>query len=98
MPLITFTDHGFYCAQGDFYIDPWKPVDRAILTHGHSDHARWGSKKHLAHDESLHILKARLGADAIIETLPYGQEISISGVKVSLHPAGHIVGSAQVRV
>jgi putative mRNA 3-end processing factor len=98
MGLITFTDCGFYCEQGNFYIDPWKPVDYAILTHGHSDHARWGMKKYLAHDESIHILKARLGADAVIETMPYGEVRHINGVKVSLHPAGHIVGSAQVRI
>jgi putative mRNA 3-end processing factor len=97
MPLISF-DNGFYCKQGDFYIDPYRPVDRAIITHGHSDHCRWGMKKYLAHDESLPIMKARLGADAVIETVPYGLEININGVKVSLHPAGHIVGSAQVRV
>lgn len=98
MALIKFTDCGFYCERGDFYIDPWRPVDRAVLTHGHSDHARWGSKKYLAHTESLHILKARLGADAVIETMPYGEVVNMNGVKVSLHPAGHIVGSAQVRV
>lgn len=98
MALITFTDRGFYCQQGNFYIDPWKPVDYAIITHGHSDHMRWGMKKYLAHDESLHIMHARIGADAVIETMPYGDVRHINGVKVSLHPAGHIVGSAQVRV
>ncbi len=97
MALIVF-ENGFYCPQGDFYIDPYRPVDRAILTHGHSDHARAGSKKYLAHSESLHILKARIGQDAAIQTLPYGVPLLINGVKVSLHPAGHIVGSAQVRV
>ena len=97
MALLVF-DNGFYCPQGDFYIDPYRPVDRAILTHGHSDHARPGSKKYLAHSESLHILKARIGQETAIQTLPYGVPILINGVKVSLHPAGHIVGSAQVRV
>ncbi len=97
MSLIVF-ENGFYCPQGDFYIDPYRPVDRAILTHGHSDHARWGMKRYLAHTESELILKARLGPEAVIETLPYNFPISINGVKVSLHPAGHIVGSAQVRV
>ncbi len=97
MPLIEF-ENGFYCRQGDFYIDPYRPVDRAILTHGHSDHARWGMKRYLAHTESEFILKARLGPEAVIETIPYNFPILINGVKVSLHPAGHIVGSAQVRV
>lgn len=98
MGLITFTDHGLYCAEGDFYIDPWKPVDRAIITHAHSDHSRWGMKHYLAHRYSEPMMRARLGQDISLQTLEYGEEIRMGGVTVSLHPAGHIVGSAQVRV
>lgn len=95
--LISFTDKGLYCAAGDFYIDPWRPVDKAIITHAHSDHARWGSKHYLCHTYSRPILSARLG-DLSYETLEWDKAIYINGVKVSLHPAGHIIGSSQVRV
>ncbi len=98
MGLITFTDHGLYCKQGDFYIDPWKPVPRAVITHAHSDHARWGSQSYFAHDDSFYLLKARLGQDIKLETAPYGGGFSMNGVKVTLYPAGHIIGSAQVAV
>jgi putative mRNA 3-end processing factor len=97
-PLLRFTDSGIYCEKGNFYIDPWKPVDRAVITHAHSDHARWGSRHYLAHSLSRRILQHRLGADISLEVLDYGQAIYIQGVSVSLHPAGHIPGSAQVRV
>ena len=63
MGLISFTQQGLYCAAGGFYIDPWQPVDRAVITHAHSDHSRWGMKHYLAHDESYHFMKARLGED-----------------------------------
>jgi len=98
MGLISFTGNGLYCRQGDFYIDPWKPVDRAVITHAHSDHARWGNKHYFAHDDSLPILKARLGEDISIETAGYGGGFSSNGVDVVLYPAGHIIGSAQVAV
>src|SRR5919112_514589 len=97
MPLIDFTDRGLYCSAGDFYIDPWLPVDRAVLTHGHSDHARWGSKSYLCHTDTKPILETRLGP-GVYQTADYGQNTYINGVKVSMHPAGHIIGSAQVRV
>ena len=97
-PLLRFTDKGIYCPQGDFYIDPWRGVDKAVITHAHSDHARWGSKYYLAHVHSAPILKFRLGQDINVETIDYNQPVYINGVKVSLHPAGHIIGSAQVRV
>ncbi len=98
MGLISFTDKGLYCAAGNFYIDPWRPVDYAIITHAHSDHARYGSAHYLAHDDSFHLLKARLGEDIDLETIPYGQSRKIGDVSVSLYPAGHIIGSAQVRI
>lgn len=96
--LLQINNNGYYCEQADVYIDPWKPVDKAIITHAHSDHARWGMKHYLAHHLSVPVMKHRLGADISIEGLEYGEVISINGVNFSLHPAGHIPGSAQVRV
>src|ERR1700748_3000990 len=98
MPLIEFTDRGLYCAQGQFYIDPWRPVDRAVITHAHSDHARFGSKKYLAHHLSVPVMRHRLGADISVQSVEYGEIIKFGDVTVSLHPAGHIPGSAQIRV
>ncbi|NOK78269.1 MAG: ligase-associated DNA damage response exonuclease [Chloroflexi bacterium AL-N5] len=96
--LIELTTHGFYCALGDFYIDPWNPVERAVITHAHADHARWGCRNYLTSHEGQHVLRLRVGADPIIEVMGYGEARIINGVRVSLHPAGHILGSAQVRV
>jgi putative mRNA 3-end processing factor len=96
--LLEFNDCGIYCANGGFYIDPWKPVDKAVITHAHSDHARVGNKYYLTHRLSAPILKYRLGADINIQVVEFGEHIYINGVKISFHPAGHIVGSAQVRV
>ncbi len=89
---------GLYCAAGDFYIDPWRPVDRAIVTHAHSDHASAGHRNYLVSAEGEHVSRWRLGAAATIQTLAYGETASINGVRVSLHPAGHILGSAQIRL
>lgn len=97
MPLIEFTDKGLYCRQGNFYIDPWKPVDHAVITHAHSDHARWGSQSYLCHTYSLPILQLRLGPNNY-QTAEWGETIFLNGVKVSLHPAGHVIGSSQIRV
>jgi putative mRNA 3-end processing factor len=96
--LLTFTDFGIYCPRADAYIDPWKPVDRAIITHAHSDHARWGSTYYLANTLNQTILKLRLGDDINLELMDYGSSRDINGVKFSFHPAGHIWGSSQVRV
>ncbi len=96
--LVIARPEGLYCPPGDFYIDPWKPVERAVITHGHSDHARWGHSHYLAHIDSEGTLRARLGADITLQTLPYGQAIQHHGVRISLHPAGHVLGSAQVRL
>ncbi len=96
--LLRITDRGLYCEAGDFHVDPWMPVDRAIVTHAHGDHARWGSRRYLGSTEGERVLRTRLGADARIESLAYGRPITVRGVRVSLHPAGHILGSAQVRV
>jgi len=96
--MIEFKSEGIYCRQADVYIDPWRPVNKAIITHGHSDHARPGHKEYLCHTLSKEILKLRLGEEISIQTLAYHETISINGVKISLHPAGHIIGSAQVRL
>jgi putative mRNA 3-end processing factor len=96
--LLSVTDRGLYCEAGDFYIDPWQPVDRAVITHAHGDHARWGSRHYLASAEGSRVLRTRLGADASIEYLEFKRIISLNGVRVSLYPAGHILGSAQIRI
>ncbi|MFN8310487.1 MAG: ligase-associated DNA damage response exonuclease [Chitinophagales bacterium] len=96
--LLRITPKGIYCARGDFYIDPWAPVDKAVITHAHSDHARWGSSYYLAHHHAAPILKLRLGTFINLETIPYNESVFINGVKITLFPAGHILGSAQVRV
>ena len=95
--LLQLTEAGLYCEAGDFFIDPWRGVKRAVVTHAHSDHARWGSQTYLASRESEWVLRARLG-EIQLETVAYGEPVNMNGVRVSLHPAGHIVGSAQVRV
>ncbi len=97
MPLIEFTDKGLYCRQGDFYIDPWKPVNKAVITHAHSDHARWGSKYYLCHHFTKPILRLRLGENNY-ESIGWDEPVYMNHVRVSLHPAGHIIGSAQVRL
>ena len=96
--LIEPTASGLYCAAGDFYLDPWAPVDRAVITHAHGDHLRPGSRAYLATEHSRLLILQRLGPDAPVAALAYGQAVDINGVRVSLHPAGHILGSAQVRV
>ncbi len=98
MPLIEFTEQGLYCPQANVYIDPWKPVENAIITHAHSDHSRWGMKHYLAHELSALIMKLRLGDDIHITETKYGEVHNKNGVKISLFPAGHIIGSAQVRL
>ena len=95
---LTLTDAGFYCAAGDFYIDPWLPVPRALITHAHGDHARPESLAYLAAAEGLPLLRARLGTEATIDTMRYGEVRRIGSVDVSFHPAGHVLGSAQIRV
>lgn len=97
-PLIRTTPSGLYCEAGDFYIDPWRAVRQAVITHAHSDHARWGHEHYLTTTDGEHVLRCRMGQHARIETLPYGEFVIHNGVRVSLHPAGHVLGSAQVRV
>ena len=98
MKLIKFTKKGIYCIPGKFYLDPWYPVDYAIISHGHADHSRWGNKHYLCHTDSKYILLHRLGKDISLETMDYNSPKTINGVKVSFFPAGHIIGSAQIRL
>ncbi|MBA1274504.1 ligase-associated DNA damage response exonuclease [Stutzerimonas azotifigens] len=98
MDLVIARPEGLYCPPGDFYIDPWRPVERAVITHAHGDHARWGMTHYLAAAPSEGILRSRIGADMPLQTLPYGEALDHHGVKLSFHPAGHVLGSAQVRL
>ena len=95
--LLDFTEKGIYCAQAGVYIDPWKPVDKALITHGHADHSRWGHKHYLCTRQAAPVIQHRLGK---IDVTPvdFGETLTIQGVKISFHPAGHIIGSAQVRL
>lgn len=96
--LLKLTRKGLYVPKADVYIDPWGAVEKAVITHAHSDHARFGSKTYLAHNLTVPILKQRLGNSINVKGIEYGKPININGVKISLHPAGHIPGSAQVKV
>jgi putative mRNA 3-end processing factor len=95
--MITSTPKGLYCEAGNFFIDPWQPVERALVTHAHSDHARPGSASYLCAAPGEAVLRRRI-PDGVIETLPYGDVLTIGGARVSFHSAGHILGSAQIRV
>lgn len=96
--LVEVTPRGLYCAAGDFYVDPWRKVERAVVTHAHSDHARPGSARYLSASPGAGLLRERLGARAKIDALDYGESLTLGDVRVSLHPAGHVLGSAQVRI
>ena len=96
--MLTETSSGLWCAAGRFHIDPWEPVERAVITHAHGDHARPGSASYLCASPSEPLLRRRFGADCPIESVPYGQEITIGDVRLSFHPAGHVLGSAQIRL
>ena len=96
--LLQPTPNGLYCSEGDFTIDPRNPVKRAVITHAHADHARGGSQSYLCARESRGILQSRLGREADIRPLDYGEILKINSVALSLHPAGHILGAAQVRL
>ena len=96
--LVVERPEGLYCPAGDFHIDPWRPVARPVLTHAHGDHASRGHGAYLATAISAGVLRTRLGEDITLQGLDYGEAVLINGVKVSLHPAGHVLGSAQVRI
>ncbi len=97
-PLVSVTPQGLYCQAGNFHIDPWRPVERALVTHAHGDHARSGSQRYLGAAPGRSLLQRRLGADAVIDTLEYGEPLKVGETTVSFHPAGHVLGSAQLRV
>ncbi|WP_034893426.1 ligase-associated DNA damage response exonuclease [Gillisia sp. Hel_I_29] len=96
-PLLAFNDKGIYCAEADVYLDPWRPVDKAIISHGHADHSRWGHKQYITHHTNVPIIKHRLG-DIQVTGKAWDESFVINNVKFSLHPAGHIIGSSQIRV
>jgi putative mRNA 3-end processing factor len=96
-PLLEFTGAGIYCEAGNFYIDPWKPVDYAVITHAHADHAYMGHQHYLAHNLSKEVLLYRLGP-INLQTIDYGEKVTKNGVEIMLFPAGHVIGSAQIRV
>ena len=95
--LVVSTEAGLYCPAGDFYIDPWRPVERAVITHAHGDHATHGHRNYLASASGAGVLRARLGAISL-QSLAYAETIAVKDARVSLHPAGHVLGSAQVRI
>lgn len=99
-PLLTLTPEGLYCPAGDFHVDPMRPVARALITHGHSDHARPGHDAVMATEETLGIMSIRCGAQfaRTQQRAPYGQKIALGDVSVSFHPAGHVLGSAQISI
>ncbi|MEM6595294.1 MAG: ligase-associated DNA damage response exonuclease [Pseudomonadota bacterium] len=95
--VLEFRPEGIYCPAGDFFIDPWRPVERALITHGHADHSRWGMEHYLATEAAAPVMRHRLG-DVDIQTVRYGEAQQIGAARVSFHPAGHVPGSAQIRV
>lgn len=96
--LLTFDTLGIYCPQADVYIDPWRSVERALITHAHSDHARRGMKHYLAHKDTVPVMRLRLGNGIRTQSVDYGDPVYINGVRISFHPAGHIYGSSQIRL
>lgn len=97
MGLLVFNDNGIYCEKADVYIDPWRAVKRALITHGHSDHSRYGHSSYLCQKDAAPAIQHRI-PKASIQTVAYGAPLSINGVQFSFHPAGHIIGSSQIRV
>ncbi|HBJ37839.1 MAG TPA: ligase-associated DNA damage response exonuclease [Planctomycetaceae bacterium] len=96
--LIRTTDRGLYCEAGGFYVDPWRPVDRAVVTHAHSDHACYGCRHYLSSTAGELLMRLRMPPEADFQFVRYGETVNVGPVKVSLHPAGHMLGSAMVRL
>jgi putative mRNA 3-end processing factor len=96
--LVVLRPQGLYCPAGDFYIDPAKPVPRAMITHAHGDHARSGSNAYWAATPGIPLLRERLGRSAVLNSVAYGARFQLGAAEVSFHSAGHILGSAQVRI
>jgi putative mRNA 3-end processing factor len=97
-PLVVVTPNGLYCPPGDFYVDPWEPVQTAIITHGHGDHLRHGSARYILARPGAGIARQRLGGDRELQAVEYRAPMSLGSTTVSLHPAGHILGSSQIRI
>src|SRR5262245_51331779 len=97
-PLIRLTRPGLFCETGGFHVDPSRAVENAVITHAHSDHARRGSRRYYCAAPGEGLLRERIGQNAQIETVPYGKAFRLGSTELSFHPAGHILGSAQVRV
>ncbi|MFD0861113.1 ligase-associated DNA damage response exonuclease [Sungkyunkwania multivorans] len=95
--LLQFTDKGIFCPPANIYLDPWRPVEKAIISHGHADHSRWGHKKYITYQGNIPIIKHRLGK-INTSAVDYSESFHVNNVKFSLHPAGHIPGSSQIRV
>jgi putative mRNA 3-end processing factor len=98
MSLLRLTDRGLYCEAGDFFVDPWGAVDRAVVTHAHGDHLAWGCRAYLTSTEGLGVVRSRLAPEARVSGLRWREAATVRGVRVSFHPAGHILGSAQIRL
>ena len=96
--MLIETPDGLFCPAGDFFIDPWNPVGRAVITHAHGDHARAGSAAYLCAAPGAGLLRRRLGSDAPVDAMAYGHPLRLGGVTISFHPAGHVLGSAQIRL
>jgi putative mRNA 3-end processing factor len=96
--MLIESAEGLYCPAGDFHIDPWSAVPRAVITHAHGDHARWGSAAYLCAQPCAPLLRTRFGEDALIETMAYGRPLRLGSTTISFHAAGHVLGSAQVRI
>jgi putative mRNA 3-end processing factor len=94
--LFLETPDGIYVPDADVHIDPWRPVARALITHAHGDHARPGSKAYLATPDTAALIRTRFGPETQVETIEYGQPLTAGGVRITLYPAGHVLGSAQV--
>jgi putative mRNA 3-end processing factor len=96
--MLTETPAGLFCPAGGFHIDPWQPVPRAVITHAHGDHARPGSEAYLCTASCAQLLRRRFGSETSIQAAEYGEVIQLDSVALSFHPAGHVLGSAQVRL
>ena len=96
--MLIETSSGLFCEAGGFHIDPWGTVDRAVVTHAHGDHARPGNGSYLCAESCAPLLRRRFGPDAVIETLRYGERRRVGSIELSFHPAGHVLGSAQIRI
>ena len=96
--LLIMTRRGLYCPHGDFHIDPNGPVERALITHAHADHARWGAGEYWALHDSIPVMQKRLGEKIVVKGVDHGESMALGDARVSFHPAGHIRGSAQIRI